>query len=112
MQPLFAWQTQLFCMHDRDAAFPYEVLIRMRRERRGGMRGRVRWMRPDAELAPMAGESPALPAAQNDIHSVSRWMLPLGLPAYLQLRWFSGVGREPRRAGGVCRRVTQRPARN
>lgn len=95
LQSLFAWQTQLFRIHDRDAAFPYEALIRTQRERLGSMRGRVRWMRPGTVLAPVAGESPALQVAQNDIHSVNRWMLPLGLPAYLKLRWFSGVGREP-----------------
>ena len=95
LQSLFAWQTRLFRMHDRDVAFPYEALIRTRRQCRGSMRGRVRWMRPGAERAAVAGESPALQVAQNDIHAVSRWMLPLGLPAYLKLRWFSGVGRVP-----------------
>jgi glutathione S-transferase len=95
LQSLFAWQTRLFGMHDRDVAFPYEALIRTQRERRGSMRGRVRWMHPGTEPGPMPGESPALQVAQNDIHPVNRWMLPLGLPAYLKLRWFSGVGRVP-----------------
>jgi Glutathione S-transferase len=95
LQSLFAWQTRLFRMHDRDVAFPYEALIRTQRERRGSMRGRVRWMRPGTEPGLMPGESPVLQVAQNDIHSVNRWMLPLGLPAYLKLRWFSGVGRVP-----------------
>jgi len=52
-------------------------------------------MRPGTELAPVAGESSALQVAQNDIHPVNRWVLLLGLPAYLKLRWFSGVGRVP-----------------
>ncbi|HWX65247.1 MAG TPA: glutathione S-transferase family protein [Rhodanobacter sp.] len=95
LQSLFAWQTRLFRTHDRDAAFPYEVLIQAQRERRGSMRGRVRWMRSGADVTSMAGKQPALKVAQNDIHSVNRWMLLPGLPAYLKLRWFSGVGRMP-----------------
>jgi glutathione S-transferase len=95
LQSLFAWQTRLFRTHARDVAFPYEALIQAQRERRGSMRGQVRWMRQGAEFAPVDGESPALQVAQNDIHSVNRWTLSLGLPAYFKLRWFSGVGRVP-----------------
>jgi glutathione S-transferase len=32
-----------------------------------------------------------LQVAKNDIHSISRWMLLFGWPAYLKLRWFGGV---------------------
>lgn len=93
LQSLFAWQQRLFRAHDRDVAFPYEELIQAQRQRRGSMRGWVRWMRSGTDVAPAVGEQPTLQAAQNDIHSVSRWMLLSGLPAYLKLRWFSGVGR-------------------
>ena len=94
---LFAWQERLFREHGRDVAFPYESLIRARRERRRSMRGRVSWLRAKAEIAASAaaGDSPTLHVARNDIHSVSRWMLLPGLPAYLKLRWFSGVRRVP-----------------
>jgi glutathione S-transferase len=94
LRSLFAWQERLFREHDRDVAFPYETLIRAQRQRRGMMRSRVSWMLPDRLMAGEAGARAPLQAAQNDIHSVSRWTLVLGLPAYLKLRWFAGVGRE------------------
>jgi glutathione S-transferase len=92
LQSLFAWQQRLFREHDRDMAFPYETLIQAQRQRRGSMRARVSWMRPDSVTA-ASGESPPLQVAHNDIHSVNRWMLVLGLPAYLKLRWFNGIGK-------------------
>jgi glutathione S-transferase len=93
LQSLFAWQERLFRGHGRDVAFPYESLIQAQRERRGSMRGRVSWMRMQVDVAAAAGEPSVLHVAHNDIHSVSRWMLLPGLPAYLKLRWFSGVAR-------------------
>ena len=45
-------------------------------------------------MAGKAGAHAPLVVAQNDIHSVSRWTLMLGLPAYFKLRWFAGIGRE------------------
>jgi glutathione S-transferase len=94
LQSLFGWQERLFREHDRDAAYPYEDAIRARRERSGRMRGRVRWMHPAAGHPDVqAGTAEPLQAARNDIHQLNRWMLPLGLPAYLKLRWFNGVGR-------------------
>lgn len=95
LQSLFAWQQRLFLEHRRELAFPYESLIRQQRERRGSMRGRVSWMRARVELRAAALEPSVLHVAGNDIHSVSRWMLLPGLPAYLKLRWFSGVRRVP-----------------
>lgn len=95
LQSLFEWQMRLLRLHERDAFFPYETLIQTQRERKGSMRGRVRWMRVGSEPALATAGSPVLQVAQNDIHPVSRWMLPLGLPAYLTLRWFSGVARVP-----------------
>ncbi|MEO8999669.1 MAG: glutathione S-transferase family protein [Rhodanobacter sp.] len=95
MQSLFAWQERLFREHVREVAFPYESLIQAQREHRRSMRGRVSWMGVEADVAAEAGGSPALHVARNDIHSVSRWMLLPGLPAYLKLRWFSGVRRVP-----------------
>ena len=94
LQTLFAWQARLFREHGRDAAYPYEEAIRARRERSGHMRGRVRWMRPALEHPDGHAETAEpLQAAHNDIHQLNRWMLPLGLPAYLKLRWFNGIGR-------------------
>ena len=93
LQTLFAWQERLFRSHDRDATFPYEELIRAQRQRSGSMRGRVSWMRPDTGVASETDKQPALQVAQNDIHPVNGWMLLPGLPAYLKLRWFSGVSR-------------------
>lgn len=95
LQSLFAWQERLFRAHGRDVAFPYEALIRARRQRRGTMRGRVSWMLPGRLMAGHASAGIPLQVAQNDIHSVSRWTLVLGLPAYLKLRWCAGVGTEP-----------------
>ena len=94
LQSLFAWQQRLFHEHGRDAAFPYETLIQARRQRSGHMRGKVRWMRQTPALAAVepAAEMP-LQVAGNDIHPVSRWTLLRGLPAYLKLRWFGGIGR-------------------
>jgi glutathione S-transferase len=96
LQSLFAWQERLFREHGREGAYPYETAIRAYRERSGWMRGRVRWMRStqdslDAPTSAPSGWSSQV--ARNDIHQLNRWMLPLGLPAYLTLRWFSGVGR-------------------
>ncbi len=97
LQPLFSWQEKLFRAHDRDAAFPYEALIEAQRARRGTMRGRVRWMIPESGTATIAKDSVPMAAplhtAHNDIHPVNRWTLLRGLPAYLKLRWFAGVGR-------------------
>lgn len=90
---LFAWQERLLRAHERDVAFPYEILMQAKRRRRGSMRGRVRWMRPGAKAGPAPGDPYALRVARNDIHAISRWMLLPGLPAYLKLRWFSGVAR-------------------
>ena len=94
LQSLFAWQQRLFLEHGRDMAFPYETLIQAKRRRRGSMRAQVSWMRPVPALG-ASGESSLLQVAHNDIHSVNRWMLALGLPAYLKLRWFNGVGKMP-----------------
>lgn len=97
LQSLFAWQERLFREHGRDRAYPYEAAIRARRERSGRMRGRVRWM-PSPQNGCLDVQTPGTPSsaplqvARNDIHELSRWMLPLGLPAYLKLRWFNGVG--------------------
>jgi glutathione S-transferase len=93
LQSLFAWQERLFRAHDRDVSFPYEDLIQAQRQRRGSMRGRVSWMRSGVTVAPDADGQAVLQVAQNDIHSVSRWMLLPGLPVYLKLRWFGGVAR-------------------
>lgn len=93
LQSLFAWQERLFRLHDRDVAFPYEELIQAQRQRCGSMRGRVNWMRRNTKVAVDTGEQLALQVAQNDIHSINRWMLLPGLPAYLKLRWFGGVSR-------------------
>lgn len=95
LQALFAWQAQLFRAHDREAAFPYEEMIDAQRRRRGSMRGRVRWMSPDRQAAANMQDCARLQSALNDIHAVSRWTLLAGLPAYLKLRWFAGVGRMP-----------------
>jgi glutathione S-transferase len=94
LRSLFAWQQRLFREHDRDMAFPYETLIQAQRQRRGSMRAQVSWMRPVPATA-ASDESSPLQVAHNDIHSVNRWMLALGLPAYLKLRWFNGVGKIP-----------------
>lgn len=93
LQSMFAWQERLFREHGRDAAYPYEEAIRARRERSGWMRGHVRWMRPTLEGLDVHTQAAPLQVARNDIHPLSRWMLPLGLPAYLKLRWFNGIGR-------------------
>lgn len=97
LQSLFAWQEHLFREHRRDRAYPYEDAVRVQRERSGTMRGRVSWMRsPHVVLdvqTPSASAAAPLQLAHNDIHELSRWMLPFGLPAYLKLRWFNGVGR-------------------
>jgi glutathione S-transferase len=97
LQSLFAWQERLFREHGRDRTYPYEDAIRARRERTGRMCGRVRWMRSahDGMDVQTSAEANAetLQVARNDIHELSRWMLPFGLPAYLKLRWFNGIGR-------------------
>jgi glutathione S-transferase len=93
LQSLFAWQERLFQAHDREARFPYEDMVRAARERSGCWRARVSWMQVRREVA-RAAAGPALQVARNDIHRTSRWMLLFGLPAYLKLRWFSGVARE------------------
>jgi glutathione S-transferase len=95
LQSLFAWQERLLREHERDVSFPYEDAIRVQREHSGTMRGLVRWMRPQGENQGAASDQAALQVAKNDIHSVSYWTLFLGLPAYLKLRWFSGVARVP-----------------
>jgi glutathione S-transferase len=95
LQSLFAWQQRLFREHRRDGAYPYESLMQAHRERRGSMRGRVSWMGRKLQPAAAAVEHCVLHVASNDIHSVSRWMLLPGLPAYLKLRWFSGIRRVP-----------------
>jgi glutathione S-transferase len=97
LQSLFAWQQRLFREHGRDDAYPYEHAILAQRERSGRMRGRVRWMgmasqRMDVRTCDLSSVE-ILQVARNDIHELSRWMLPLGLPAYFKLRWFSGIGR-------------------
>lgn len=91
LQALFTWQTQLFAEHGRDPAYPYETMIKAAREKRGVMRGDVRWLR-NAVTASRANDA-ALIEARNDIHPVSSWTLPLALPGYLRLRWFGGVGK-------------------
>lgn len=97
LQSLFAWQERLFGEHGRDRAYPYEAAIRAQRERSGWMHARVRWMPSSPADSDVKTQSTAtaapLQVARNDIHAVSRWMLPLGLPAYLKLRWFSGIAR-------------------
>ncbi|WP_430387735.1 glutathione S-transferase family protein [Dyella sp. 20L07] len=92
---LFAWQERLFGEHQRDVSFPYEDAIRAQRERSGTMRGLVRWMRPHGDNHGDALAEECLEVASNDIHSVSYGTVLLGLPAYLKLRWFSGVARVP-----------------
>ncbi|MGC1547754.1 MAG: glutathione S-transferase family protein [Rhodanobacter sp.] len=94
LQSLFVWQERLFREHDRDVAFPYEELIQAKRKRCGNMRSRVSWMRSVTKVTTDASKQPMLQVAKNDIHSSSRWMLLLGLPAYFKLRWFNGVARE------------------
>lgn len=91
LQSLFAWQEQLFTQHHRDPAYPYETMIRAAREKRGVMHGKVTWLR-DAVTATSANGA-ALSAAQNDIHPVSAWKLPLYLPSYFRLRWVGGIGK-------------------
>lgn len=93
LQSLFAWQERLFRAHGRDATFAYEDQIRAHRERCGTMRSRVSWLRPDALEAAAPTATETLQVARNDQHHVDSWSLPLGLPGYLKLRWFSGVGR-------------------
>ncbi|WP_266170565.1 glutathione S-transferase family protein [Dyella subtropica] len=94
LQSLFVWQERLFREHGRDATFPYEDAIRAQRQRRGAMRGLVRWMRADGREG-FDLPHDALQVARNDIHPVNRWSLVLGLPAYLKLRWFSGISWMP-----------------
>jgi glutathione S-transferase len=93
LQSLFEWQRDLFRAHGREITFAYEDLIRAQRERSGTMPARVRWM--DGHVPPQDSrvEPPLLQVAGNDIHPVSQWTLLLALPAYLKLRWFSGVER-------------------
>lgn len=91
LQSLFAWQEQLFTEHGCDPAFHYETIIKAAREKRGVMRGKVRWLRDGGTASSPNGV--ALSQAQNDIHPVSSWMLPLALPGYMRLRWFGGVGK-------------------
>jgi len=93
LQSLFAWQQRLFREHDGDVAFPYETLIDAQRQRRGSMRAQVSWLRPEPATA-ASGESLPQQVAHNDIHPTNRWMLALGLPAYLKLRWFNGIGKK------------------
>lgn len=95
LQSLFAWQQRLFRAHDRDAAFPYETLLAEHRQRRGSVRGRVRWLAPDRPVP--AGEAEPLPLemARNDIHEVRRWQLLPALPAYFRLRWSGRIRRMP-----------------
>jgi glutathione S-transferase len=93
LQSLFAWQERLFRAHGREARFPYEDMLRAARERSGRWRARGSWMQSARDVVP-AGPGARLQVARNDIHPVRRWMLLLGLPAYLRLRWFSGVARE------------------
>jgi glutathione S-transferase len=94
LQALFVWQEQLFRAHGRDVTFPYEDAIREARQRRGTMRGLVSWMKTRADAGLDAAEA-MLQVAKNDQQPVSRWTLVTGLPAYLKLRWFNGVGRMP-----------------
>ena len=90
LQSLFAWQEKLFKEHVRDRAYPYETMIKAAREKRGLMHGKVKWMREDT-VAHNA-KATVLSTAQNDIHPVSSWKLPLYLPSYLRLRRFGGIG--------------------
>ncbi len=91
LQTLFVWQEQVFRTQGRDVTFPYEDAIRAQRQRSGTMRWRVSWMQAadDRQAAPVEGE--ALQLARIDQHPVSSWTVLLGLPAYLKLRWFSGI---------------------
>lgn len=95
LQSLFVWQELLFRTQGRDVTFPYEDAIRARRQSSGSMRWRVSWMRApgDISAAPIVGET--LHVARNDQHPVSSWTVLFGLPAYLKLRWFSGVKKMP-----------------
>lgn len=94
LKSLFAWQQRLFAAHGRETAFAYEELIDERRRRSGSMRSRVRWIEfAAAAAASVSTEPPLLQIAHNDIQPVSQWTLLLALPAYLKLRWFSGIGR-------------------
>jgi glutathione S-transferase len=95
LRSLFAWQQRLFDAQGRDVSFPYEDAIRARRERSGTMRGRVQWLRADPAVRSGVGDEVSRQAASNDIHPVSRWTVLFGLPAYLKLRWFSGVAKMP-----------------
>lgn len=94
LQSLFAWQERLFREHGREAAFPYEAMVRAKRERSRRWRARVSWMHASRVMASAVDGAADRQVAQNDIHPNSRWMLLFGLPAYLKLRWFSGVARE------------------
>lgn len=93
LQSLFAWQERLFRTQQRDLEFPYESLIKAQRERRGVMRGRVRWL--PAVMSDVAADPISAPRqlASNDIHPVNAWSLLLSLPSYLKLRWFGGVAK-------------------
>ncbi|MFC4528737.1 glutathione S-transferase family protein [Dyella halodurans] len=95
LQSLFVWQEQLFRTQGRDVTFPYEDAIRAQRQRSGSMRSRVSWMQApdDRQAAPVERES--LQVASNDQQPVSAWTVLRGLPAYLKLRWFSGVKKMP-----------------
>jgi glutathione S-transferase len=92
LKSLFQWQEQLFQAHSRDVEFAYEGAIRRQRERRGRMTGRVRWMQAGRAATELPEEPSTLQKAHNDIRPLSYWKLPLGLPVYIGLRWFAGVG--------------------
>lgn len=96
LHSLFAWQHHLFHSHGRDVSFPYEDAIQARRQRTGTMRGKVKWLlgqnsRSARDVLPSA----TLTEAKNDQHKVNRWTILVGWPAYLKLRWFSGIGNVP-----------------
>lgn len=96
LQTLFAWQGRLLREHLRDETFLYEDLILAQRQRRGTMHGEVGWMRRERPASVRVDDEIApLDVANNDQQAVNRWTLLLGLPGYLKLRWFNGVGRVP-----------------
>lgn len=93
LQSLFAWQERLFREYGRETTFAYEDLIRAHREHRGTMRSRVNWLVSNAPEATAPAAAETMRIARNDQHRVGSWSLLLGLPGYLKLRWFSGVGK-------------------
>ena len=94
LQSLFIWQEDLFRQHNREALFLYESVIAAVRRRRGYTIGDVPWLRSRVPaLEEQQIPAPAMQAAFNDQQPLSarRWLFAPG--PYVQLRWFSGIGK-------------------